>query len=437
LRNALEATVLVAQQLDPVDIPQPLRRFKEFTKLPTKALPVVRKALDDDDEFRMRVRDVMDEDAVGTAGWLLLDRPEGWQAQLDALVATAKEEADEASASVEVRRLRKEVDKARSALSRAETSRDELRGTLERSRAELAEERAARRAAEDQIDQLAAQLDRVVADRASAVRNLKEIEARDAQRAARVRDLDERARRAEKALADARAEPPAEPVDEVEPPTSSPTSRPASVEGGVDFEALSQLVADASSAAQSLASALAKASEVLHTESEDPPAGAATASTRPRSRRTARPRRRPTPIALGVLDDSVEAARHLVSVPRMVLLVDGYNVTLRNYSGLDISLQRDRLISGLAALAARTGVRPVVVFDAAEAVHAAPPGQGRGVQVRFTPPGVEADDVVLAAVDEYPLDTPVTVASSDERVRHGARRRGANVVSSEQLAALL
>jgi hypothetical protein len=64
-------------------------------------------------------------------------------------------------------------------------------------------------------------------------------------------------------------------------------------------------------------------------------------------------------------------------------------------------------------------------------------GARRGVRVSFSPPGVEADDVVIARAAEVPAHRPVTVASNDRRVREGAQAAGANVVSSPQLLAAL
>jgi rRNA-processing protein FCF1 len=66
------------------------------------------------------------------------------------------------------------------------------------------------------------------------------------------------------------------------------------------------------------------------------------------------------------------------------------------------------------------------------------PGTRRaiGVTVRFTPSDIEADDALLEMVDRYPHGRPVIVASNDRRVRDGARRRGANVLSAEQLLAV-
>jgi hypothetical protein len=59
------------------------------------------------------------------------------------------------------------------------------------------------------------------------------------------------------------------------------------------------------------------------------------------------------------------------------------------------------------------------------------------VRVRFSPPDVEADDVVLERLDTLPAERSVVVASSDARVREGARRRGASVLSAPQLIAAM
>jgi predicted RNA-binding protein with PIN domain len=138
-----------------------------------------------------------------------------------------------------------------------------------------------------------------------------------------------------------------------------------------------------------------------------------------------------------VLDDSVEAADHLLRVPGALLLVDGYNVAKAAWPDLSAAQQRARLVDALEAAAARTGARPVVVFDGAD-VSVVPAGAPRRlVQVRFSPADVEADDVVLEAVAAAPDAVPVVVVSSDRRVRDGARELGANLVSSAQLRAAI
>jgi rRNA-processing protein FCF1 len=59
------------------------------------------------------------------------------------------------------------------------------------------------------------------------------------------------------------------------------------------------------------------------------------------------------------------------------------------------------------------------------------------VRVRFSPPGVEADDVIIEMAGSIPANRPVIVASSDRRVRDGARRHGANLLGARQLTEAL
>ena len=149
-------------------------------------------------------------------------------------------------------------------------------------------------------------------------------------------------------------------------------------------------------------------------------------------------RRMPLALPGGVFDDSPEAAAHLLRVPGIVLVVDGYNVSMTAWPELGAGDQRRRLVAALEDLAARTATPTEVVFDGAEvdAVWAASTGR-RLVRVRFSSPDIEADDVVIDIVGRLPVATPVVVASSDKRVRTDARRSGANLLHARQLVSLL
>jgi predicted RNA-binding protein with PIN domain len=146
--------------------------------------------------------------------------------------------------------------------------------------------------------------------------------------------------------------------------------------------------------------------------------------------------RRRVPLRLpgGIFDDSAEAAEHLLRSPGVALVVDGYNVTMTGWPALAASEQRRRLVGALAEVAARTSTEIDIVFDGADIGAVPVPAPVRSlVHVRFSPAGVEADDVVLDLVAHLPPARPVVVASSDNRVRDGARALGANVVHARQL----
>ena len=139
-----------------------------------------------------------------------------------------------------------------------------------------------------------------------------------------------------------------------------------------------------------------------------------------------------------MLEESVEAAAFLLGRPRALVLVDGYNVTLQRWADLPLEAQRTRLLNALSAFTGGPSAEFRVVFDGAETL-------GRGaslpprcpVDVEFTPPDVEADDRILELAESEPAGRVVVVVSNDRRVRDGARWRGANVVGSDQLLALI
>ena len=152
----------------------------------------------------------------------------------------------------------------------------------------------------------------------------------------------------------------------------------------------------------------------------------------------ARVRREPVALPGGMFDDTVEAAEHLLRTPGATLVVDGYNVTMEGWPELGAAAQRRRLVVALSDLAARTSTLVELVFDGAEVEPLTVPAPTRPlVRVRFSDPGVEADDVVIDLVGRIPAATPVIVASSDNRVRAGSRRWGANLIHARQLVDVL
>ena len=160
------------------------------------------------------------------------------------------------------------------------------------------------------------------------------------------------------------------------------------------------------------------------------PAGPAAAPER-------RERRSPAPLPPATFDDSIRGGR----APRSGRRASSSSSTAttsptRRWHGRPPADQRERLLGACDELHARLGTDVEVVFDGVgeEAVPTAPRA---GVRHRFTPAGIEADDVILATVDEEPACRPVVVVSSDRRVRDGARPRGANVLGAKQFLHVL
>jgi predicted RNA-binding protein with PIN domain len=127
----------------------------------------------------------------------------------------------------------------------------------------------------------------------------------------------------------------------------------------------------------------------------------------------------------------------LLGVPRVHLLVDGYNVTKLEWGSLSLEEQRSRLMRQLAPVAARSGAEVTVVFDGADLRHRPAVSPPRGVRVRFSPGGVTADEVLRDLVRAEPEGRPVVVVSADREVAGFASRAGARAVPSVALVRLL
>ncbi len=438
----------------PVPVPPVLRPVLGFARLNGRALAAARRALESDDDFRLRVADGVEESAIGRTAWLWLARPDGWEEEFDAAEADAATAAEEAGAGREVIRLGRALARVEEAASRNEAARQRAAAEAALAREAATAERSARREVESRTAALAGEVERLTGERAQAVRSLKDLEATHATTRAELR-----------AAASARATLEAE-VDRL-------AAEVGRLRGDVDgapgrAEATGQAaaaVARAANAAHALSDALAEAvatlgppapaaettepevtgSRATGSKATGPNATAGARRPRAESSRSASPRRvrrrsagrRPRPLPPAVLDDSPEAAAHLLRLPGAVVLVDGYNASMAAWPAQPIDEQRRRLVDALDELHARTSADPVVVFDGVAAGRPQGSTVGRAVRVLFTDTDVEADDVVMALVDEFPVERPVIVASSDHRVRAGARARGANVVSASQLQAAL
>ena len=397
MRPALEHAVAVARsgarERPPIDPPPSLVPVLRFTSLRGPALDVVAAALDDD-AFRERVRSGAPTDVASV---LVLERPTGWTTALTRLAAVERELVALRAAEPEARRIQKRLEAAESARSAADEELAAERIAATEARDALSSERERRREAEEALHQHARALAdgaRAASEQAAAVAQLQaDLEASHEQvrslRAATTRDTAVDVERARAALLSARAL-----VDEAKGVIGA-------VEAQVDVAALA----------------------VPSPSVSDPgvPSG-----------RSGPPGRSPLPIPLGLVAESAAAAQHLVRVPQMVVLVDGYNVTIGRWGRhLGITEQRDRLERAASSAAARTGADVWIVFDGADV--ASPTGAQRSlVRVQFSEPGEEADDVIIRLVSQIPATRPVAVVSDDNRVRRGAVAGGANLFTVAQ-----
>jgi len=126
------------------------------------------------------------------------------------------------------------------------------------------------------------------------------------------------------------------------------------------------------------------------------------------------------------------------------ILIDGYN--LLHASGVfgaggrtSLEGSREALLDWLGeVLSDAQRERTTIVFDASHA----PPGlpktaRKHGLQIRFAPRGMEADDLLEALIRDHFAPRSLVVVSSDHRLHRAARRRRATPVDSDQWVAEL
>ncbi len=133
-----------------------------------------------------------------------------------------------------------------------------------------------------------------------------------------------------------------------------------------------------------------------------------------------------------IMDDEVELARHIVSSPDVVLLVDGDSVAKMGWPSLPVAQQRDALVSYLADLSASSGVAPDIVFDGRVGEEEALPAS-RAVRIRLSTPPTEPAAALDELIDAYPLQWPIAVVTDDDALAASASERGASVLNNGQL----
>jgi predicted RNA-binding protein with PIN domain len=451
LRPALELAWAVAkiggQARPAVPPPGRLRPLMRFAKLPDRALLTVRQVVDEDDAFRTRVAEAADEAGLGRAAWLWLTRPEHWEDDLQALAQAEDELASEAEEEKEERRARRRVDAAEAAAARAEAEAAGLRQLNSDLVAELTTERQARRRAESTHHHLSNRLATAQAGHDQLQATILALESRVASLTSDAREAAAASASTDRELDAARTE-----IERLRAEVRQSGAEAARLEAdGVQLRAdAGHALSRAAAAARLLSEALADVAGTVDGDSvvdgPDAEPSSVAVGRKAAPSRWVRPDgpspallRRPVPLPPAVFDDSFEAADHLVRVPGVVLIVDGYNVTISSWPHLELPRQRHHLVNALAELAMRVGPSVHVVFDGTDAGgRIGPPAAARRkMRVTFSPEGVDADDVIVDLVAGLDPTVAVVVASDDRQVRESVGRLGANVVSVAQLLAVL
>jgi predicted RNA-binding protein with PIN domain len=402
LRSAIEYAVLMGDEIikrrAPVSVPREVRTAAGKARIPTGSLGRLRRAIDGDDAFRTVIAAGALPELVDPIGILWLQRPDGWESQIEQLVAAQADAVAEADLRTSLRREEKRRRAAeevavrlRADIAAGEATIDALRTELDGLRADVVK-------AEDEVAELRAE----VVDLRTEARHARDREAAAAARLAEAlgrpsTTSDDAGRRAEEAG-----------VLDTGVGANGPEAK------GVDPDAVAELAR----ATRELADRL----EALLPSETPPPSPRAEA-------------RRPLRLPGGVIASSAEAAEFLLRSDAVVL-VDGYNVAKLAWPSRTLEAQRTQLLDALENLARRFGSDLTVVFDGASVVGAHS-SRRRLVRVVWSPEGVIADDVIRDEVRRLPSARAVVVVTNDAEIVRDVKALGANVVPSNALLAVL
>jgi predicted RNA-binding protein with PIN domain len=336
-------------------------------------------------------------DPVEVAALAYLLRPTGWQQLVDGAEAALRAEADRAAVAEQVRAAEARATQAEYDLTASRVEADKLRAELARVREELGTLRDEYR---------------------STARELREAQARER----RANDLLATERgRATRAAADHEAELRRLRAKLLETEAAVGTARSAAKEARTVGDARLWLLLET----------IGQAAQGLRRELALDPARVLPADAAADQEQALRPGggRAPT---RGLTAGDPARLDQLLALPKVHLIVDGYNVTKKGYGEVDLEQQRRRLVTELGGLAAQTGAEVTVAFDGAERMHGLPPAP-RGVRVLFSRPGRSADELIRTLVRAEPDGRPVVVISSDREVADGVGRAGAYPVPADAL----
>ena len=409
LREALIAAVGVARdgkgENPPIDPPPRLKQFLAFKpdKFTTRALAQVREAVEADEEFRARVAAAVEEGRVNRVGWLWLARPAGWEQDAADLAQAAAQASEKAADAQSFQDLGQKLRRALSAQEKSERQREKASRERDEARLQASQARTEARRSEEESAGLAAHLEQAKRDLNAARKNQARLERSEIRSADKLKNAKARIDQLNKQLRDSRDQHSQEVVCLKERLAAAEDEVAMAREAGFEPPSAAQPVVEAE--LQPLA------------------------------------KRSPVPMPSGMLNDTLAAVEHLFrSVPEIVVLIDGYNVTFKNWSEMPVQQQRERFLQKLEELGARySGAEFVVVFDGTKTDYDYIPTTPRslGVSAQFSLPGVTADDHIIDMCAKYPLSRPLAVVSEDNDVRERARSCGANLVHPRKLLGIM
>jgi predicted RNA-binding protein with PIN domain len=397
LRSAIEFAVAIAAEAQKrkmsIPFPSELKTQLSKSRIPSKSLGRLRRAIEADDVFRQRVALGATPELVDEVGTLWLKQPTNWETDAAKLIAGI--ESAEQEAGLEA------------ALRTSEKRRLAAEQLAVRTRADLVGLAEGFDSRESEIDVLRADLTK--ADDLLSEMKAEIIDVRNEARHARDRES-AAVTKLQVAIAELEQVRRSSEQDEQSIPESVPSNE-------IEIAAAAKTARDLADQLASLLPDTARGSRV------EP------------SRPTRLERRQLLPLPGGVISSSAEAALFFVRSDAEIL-VDGYNVAKLGWPRLDLEAQRNTLLDAVENLVRRYGADITVIFDGASIVGAHT-GRRRLMRVVFSPEGVTADDVIRDEVRRIHATHSVVVVTNDAEIVRDVRADGANALPSNALLAVI
>ncbi len=395
------------------------------------------------------------------ASYLIAVQPEGFEFVLGVLVGQADSTRHRKADDDDRAALRARASSLEVALQRAEAAKLDLTAEISRIDTSLRDERRVRRGRDEQAK----------ADLATAALRVSGLEEEierltEAGRSSERRAQHEagRTRAAEEALRQVRAE--LDTTVDTLAETRRALERSAAPGSGLRYpdlralhhaaeaaEALAEQLGAITRSARDDAARMGVVLESSATRPARPPVGPVTTGVgspvatdaHPRHPEPERPgisaiprRRAPVPIPPGMVADTPAAVVAALAGAGVAVVIDGYNVAMREWPGETALVQRERLIVLATALAVRTRSPVTIVFDGTDAEAGGPtatrPGRRTGIRVVFSSGTETADDLIVREIAGIALGTPVLAVTSDKELCRRVAAVGALAISVETFA---
>lgn len=317
-----------------------------------------------------------------------------------------------------------EIEKDRANLATGEASRIEE---------ELRNERRNRRVKEQRFESNIASLEKHISQSDSIMERMKEDEKRISVRlereASRAKEIEVRLRLAEQVSNEK-----ANKIKALQQQLASALSSEIEL-GYEDLQNLIKAQNDAEVISRSLLSIMNKTRNILAKTTDDKSSSESKPIT---SRDIKKPNdnsnvRKAVSVPKGLTIESSRALEEIFKQDKLILLIDGYNVSLNSFQNLSLEMQRDRTISCAANIESRFSTNCAVIFDGQSSTTRA--SIRAKVHVVYSPEGTTADDVIIERIMVTPKDRPILLVTNDNNLKSRAKGLGCETLSTQSFVA--